>query len=223
MANPWYTYPHDKPPGVYGSYPDPVGPYPKPDVNVCVPGGVPITALLSGTVTSVAYPSWSPGQPSVTIALDSPVNTLATHSAYNYLGSSSVSVGQHVNAGQEVGIAKGTGICTAFALTHDAVYGDGTFLQYDGNPLLNPMPVLEAAINGTLASLGSALTGTVSSGISNPLDAITQSAFWQFLTDPNFLTRILKGVVGVLLIGISLLLLFSPEATDVAKKVAPFL
>ena len=223
MASPpWYTYPHDQPPGVYGSYPDPVGPYPKPDVNVCVPGGLPITALLPGTVTSVTYPSWSPGQPSVTIKLDSPINNLATHTAYNYLGSATVQAGMHINAGQTVGYAKGTGICTAFALTADDVYGDGTFMQYAGNPLLNPMGVLNAAINGTLASLGNPLTGTSNLGvqISNPLDAITSSPLWQFISDPM---RPLKMLVGIMLIGIALVLMLSPEAASTARKVAPFL
>lgn len=171
-TQPWYTYPQDSPGGGYGEILDPFCAngscsYLKPDTNICVPSGVPITNLLSGTVSGVRNMF---GQPSVTIALDNPPNNLATHIAYNFLGSSSVNVGQRVSAGQQIGIAKGTGVCTAVALTSDPIYGTGAGFQQNaiGNKLLDPRPLLQAAIKGTLANLGSGSnSGSGSSSGSN--------------------------------------------------------
>src|SRR5713226_4202569 len=120
MAQSWLSYSRVDD---YGKNPDPLGPYQKPDSNVECPDGTPITALAPGVVSGlVKNPSWGVGTSSLTIKLDSPVNALATHMAYNYLGSTSVGIGQHVTAGQVIGTAGGNaryGFGMAFALTAD--------------------------------------------------------------------------------------------------------
>ena len=42
MSQPWYKYPRIDD---YASYPDPDGPFPKPDSNILVPDGVPSRPL----------------------------------------------------------------------------------------------------------------------------------------------------------------------------------
>jgi hypothetical protein len=197
MSNPWYTYPQDKPPGVYGSYPDPLGPYPKPDTNVCVPTGVPITALASGTVTGVnPHCQWCP---SVTIKLDQPLNNIADHMAYNFLGSTTVSNGDKVQKGQIIGYAGSpSGICTAFALTHDDMYGNGTFSQYVGSPSLDPRGVLASAIAGLpitpFTSNGSTgATGGILTGITSTITALLKDA-------AVFILALLLIIIGVVLL-----------------------
>lgn len=142
----WYEYPRvDN----YGVFPDPFGNYPKPDSNIECPAGTMITALAPGTVSGVETPSWAGGLYSVTVRLDTPVNQLATHMAYNFLQDNSVSVGEHIAAGQQIGTASSKyGFGMAFALTNDDVYGTDTFMQYAGNQLLNPVSVLDAAKGG---------------------------------------------------------------------------
>src|SRR5258708_1935880 len=92
----WYQYQYDS---NFGFYPDPVGPYAKPDANFYnIPNGTPITALASGTVTSVRRQPWGPLAYSVTIKMDNAWNSVARYTAYNYVSSPTVSVGQHINA-----------------------------------------------------------------------------------------------------------------------------
>lgn len=190
ISQPWYTYPSI---GNYGSYPDPMGSYPKPDVNICAPAGTPITALAPGYVSGVQYPSWSNKQPSVTVALDNPLNNLATHMAYNFLDSATVKVGQQISQGDVIGYAKGTGVCTALALTPDPVYGTTSFAQTAGNPLLNPTGFLNNLTGGT-----SGLSSTSSSSGSSAPGLLGQlGAFGDWLGNP---IRIIKMVIGGALI-----------------------
>lgn len=171
---PWYQYPRiDN----YGVYPDPFGPYPKPDSNILCPAGTPITALLPGTVTGVTYPSWANGGASITVHLDSPINRLATATAYNFVRQPMVSVGQHINASQVLAYSAGTqyGAAMAFALTNEAQYGYGDFSQIVGNPLLNPVPLLDAAANGTLGDTFSSGTVGASGAIGNVLQHINNA------------------------------------------------
>jgi hypothetical protein len=160
MANPWYSYPQDDPGGGYGENVEPLvahepldKQYKKPDTNIRVPDGTPITALLSGKVTDVSDRGKSAGGLSVTVLLKKPINSVATHISYNYLGSAQVRSGDPVQAGQTIGIAGSpTGILFAIALGSDDVWGQGPgfVLNAKGDPLLDPRPVLAAAMKGTL-------------------------------------------------------------------------
>lgn len=141
----WYKYPRiDN----FGVYPDPVGPYPKPDSNfVNVPDGTPITALASGTVTGVRRQPWAPLAWSITIRMDTPYNSVATHTAYNYVEHPRVRVGQHVSFGTELAESGNPyDVGVAFAFCDADVYGQATKNEpFNGtyiNPELDPVPFL---------------------------------------------------------------------------------
>lgn len=142
----WWTFPSDSKGGSYGQITDPLGPYDKPDVNFRVPYGLPITSLTGGVVTDVSDHGYCCGGLSVVVLMDRPLNKLATHVAYNFLGSAVVRVGQRVNLGDEVGTAGSKyGIDFALALTADNSWGGPTFyLNGSGNPLLDPHLLLNS-------------------------------------------------------------------------------
>jgi hypothetical protein len=154
----WYNFPMDSPGGGYGEMRDPAcsgspNCYLKPDTNIQVPSGTPITSLFSGTVTSVKDQGGSDGGLSVVVRNDDPnaINSTATHVAYNFLGNSTVSVGQHVGKGQIVGTAGSPyGINFALALTPDDNWGGQSFgLNAKGDPRLDPRPLLLATRSGS--------------------------------------------------------------------------
>lgn len=219
----WYTYPRiDN----FGQI-DPQGAYYKPDSNVLTPPGAAITALLPGTVTSVQRTSW--GQTVVTIKLDQPLNSLATHMFYEHMHDATVSIGQHVVAGQLVGNANyaGEGANLGVGLYSGDIYGSGSswsILQNDlkpgGQGLLNPVKLLNTASTGGLGNLGSLIGGNTAlslggidlSGLTNAMNALQP-----WLSNP---IRIVKILVGAILIGAALFMLIAPEAEKVATKAA---
>jgi hypothetical protein len=155
-TQPWYTFPRiDNLGGV-----EPFGGFPKPDSNIQLPAGYPITALLPGTVTAVDGSNVAWGGV-VTIRLDKPLNYLATHTAYLHLASETVGIGQHVQAGQLIAYngsaaAQGTQkVPLGFALYNGDHYGFGAAWAYmtkanlSGGPL-DPVPLLNAARDGRL-------------------------------------------------------------------------
>lgn len=163
----WFQYPIDSPGGGYGEMVDPVCiacnyccDYKKPDTNIAIPAGVQITALLPMTVTDVSNRGSGDGGLSVTGKLDNPLNSLAQYISYNFLGSAGVSVGQHLSAGDQVGVAGSpTGIDFALGLGPSPSWGSGSFPQGSGNPLTDPRQILKAILNGTPLPTGTG-TGT---------------------------------------------------------------
>lgn len=244
IIKPWYTYSRIDEIGT----PDPYGKFPKPDSNIQVTDGHPVTALLAGTVTNIDRTSaWGCA---VTIKLDKPLNQLATHTAYLHLaGSIPVSVGQHVNAGSLIGFSGGSLACGSqkvplgFALYNGDTYGYGpawnTQMQYV-TTLLNPVPLLNAASSGQLGNLGGiysiyaspnmGASTTMGTGTTfNPLDPSTWgpsfSAGIQSLFGPTWgwITdpmRIIKMLVGIMCIGLAIFLLVAPEESATMKTVA---
>ena len=162
----WYQFNYDS---NFGSFPDPVGNYPKPDANFYgIPNGTPITALASGTVTSVRRQPWGPLAYSVTVKFDNAWNSVAQYYAVNYVSRPNVHVGQHVQAGQTLAYSGNPyNIGTAFALSDSPVYGTSTANEpFSGtyvNPALNPVPFLQAAIGS--GGLGGQLTDIMNSGL----------------------------------------------------------
>lgn len=154
---PWYQYPISG--GAYGT-PDPYGGFPKPDVNIDVPSGMPITALYSGTVSGINSPSGIvPAYGNVvTVKLDNPINPIATHTAYLHMASIApgLQVGQKISAGTIVGYSggnnPGAGLQQApvgFALYNGDVYGYGpTWSQYLGSSALNPTNIIQVLASG---------------------------------------------------------------------------
>ena len=151
MAQPWYTFPRiDN----FGTI-DPEGPYWKPDSNILTPNNYPVTALGSGVVTNVQQTSW--GQGVVTVRLDKPLNSIATHSFYEHLGSVSVQQGQRVNFGSVLGTSGNVGQIPGpgFGFYNGDVYGSGpgwNQLQADLCPgcpnQLNPTAFLNSLKSG---------------------------------------------------------------------------
>lgn len=210
MQAPWYTYFYDKD---FGKYPDPVGPYPKPDANVRVPSGTPITAIASGTVTSVRRQPWGPLAWSITVKMDQPFNDVAKYTAYNYVSSPKVSVGQHVDFGTPVAIAGNPyGIWTAFAFSDTPVYGTGSANEpFHGtyvNPKLNPVPFLQAVNSGShpgttqLQPLNSSnvLMNNDTNNNNNPLDITSGLTSWLTDNATKFVDAMLLFIIGITLV-----------------------
>jgi murein DD-endopeptidase MepM/ murein hydrolase activator NlpD len=168
---PWYTFPRiDN----FGQI-DPQGNFWKPDSNIQLPGGYPITALLSGTVTSVQPTTNWGGQSVVTVKLDTPLNSLATHTFYEHMSgiAPGLSVGQHVNAGDLIGYNNPSGqVPLGFGLYSGDVYGSGSawqVLQQDlapgGAGLLNPTNLLNSAAQSGGTWSGSGVVSYNPSGL----------------------------------------------------------
>ena len=189
MATAWYNYPIDSPNGTYGKITDPLGNYGKPDVNVGVPAGVPITALANGTVTNITDFGRNSGGLSITVALDKPINKLATHISYNYLGSGTVRVGQHVVAGEQIAIAGSVyGIMMAVGLTPDAAWGGPSFsLNAAGNPQLDPHLILNAVRSGAPLPFSAALTSYTGSSAAAAFQSVSNAAHDTLNNIPGFL------------------------------------
>jgi hypothetical protein len=169
----WYTYPRiDN----YGA-PDPFGGFPKPDSNILMPEGSPITTPLSGVVTGInapdgSLPAWGAV---VTIKLSVPYNSVATHIAFLHLTSiaSGLHVGSAVSAGQQIGVggsgpnAAGTQkAALGFAFYNGDAYGYGpSWAQYDGSGQLNPVAFLDSLKKSGIQG------GTPPSGTKTPITA----------------------------------------------------
>ena len=177
MAQAWYTYPRiDQ----YGG-PEPYGNFPKPDSNILVPDGTPVTSPLAGIVSGInapdgSMPSWGAV---VTIKLSTPYNPIADHIAFLHLTSIApgLKVGSPVAVGQVVGTA-GSGRTTppgtqpaalGFAFYHGDYYGYGsTWSQYVGSQQLNPVPFLDSLRSGTVPITGGTTTGGVTTPVGTP-------------------------------------------------------
>lgn len=231
MANQWWDFPE-----IYNfGQKDSEGNYWKPDANPQVPPLYPVANLLPGTVTNIRQTPW--GQTVVTVRLDSPLNSLATHQFYEHLSSASVSVGQHLNTGDVVGKSNPSGMVPlGYGLYSGDIYGSGTAwdtLQNDlapGGPgLLNPTSIIEKAKAGGISGItqfsqllsnGINLGSGNSSGASNPIidfSWLTNSPVWQWLSNP---ARMAKMVAGVMLVGISLYLLGTSQPEQIMSKAA---
>lgn len=166
MATPWYAYPADRPGTGYGfTEPQCPGCYKKPDVNIAVPSGTAITALLPGTISSSQDLGGTAGGLSVTEKLDQPLNQFAQYVSYNFLGTTEAYVGEHVIPGTEIGTAGSKyGVYQAVGLGVDPVWGHGQFIAGSGNPLTNPETQLIDKLKAGLPiqDLGSGLTFEVS-------------------------------------------------------------
>lgn len=183
----WYTYNRiDN----YGA-PDPYGGFAKPDSNILVPEGTPITAPLAGVVTGInapdgSLPAWGAV---VTIKLTVPYNSVATHIAFLHLSAlaSGLSVGSSVSAGQVIGVA-GSGPNAAgsqkaalgFAFYNGDYYGYGpSWAQYDGSSQLNPVAFLNGLAksgtpppptSGTKTPPGAPITQTITAHLAPSAD-----------------------------------------------------
>ncbi len=198
-GKPWYMYSREDGYGQPNDGGSGMGNFSKPDSNINAPSGTAITALSPGTVTSIntgVY--WGD---SVTIKLDSAFNRIATHSAYNFIDvCSNLSRGEHVNAGDVIGIAGKKSASPAFAFWNNDEYGSGsTWSTYYANNAgghngLNPINFLNDIVkNGPQSVAG------VSSD--DPLCNVPGIGGWLCaMRDANILPRIGQGILGGLLL-----------------------
>lgn len=198
MANPtgqpWYTYPSDAPGGGYGQIGEPLNPsYLKPDTNIAIPAGVPITSWDGGVITDVSNKGFSNGGLSVTMRLNHPINANAQYASFNYLGSPNVHVGQVVYPGTQIGIAGSpTGINFALGLGNTPSWGTGSFPQGTGDPNYNPNQVLISLNKGQTPS-GNAVGSLLSAGGAPPL----ASAFISVGNRTHEILNNIPGFVGI--------------------------
>lgn len=154
----------------WGSYPDPQGNFPKPDVNFILPANSPIAAILPGTVSGVNQPPnrnlpFPAYGAVVTVKMDQPINQLATHYALLHLAHVSVNVGDHVKIGDTLGYGGGNQTqgsapaAVGFAFYPGDYYGYGKeWTQYIQTPnhvadqRLNPTAFLNDISNGNIGS-----------------------------------------------------------------------
>jgi hypothetical protein len=172
----WWQYRSDTPgSGAYGGIePQCPGCYAKPDTNIAVPAGTPITALMPGVITDVENRGAFAGGLSVTERLTNALNSVAQYMSFNFLGGTSVYKGESVSAGQQVGTAGSpTGTLFALGLGADPVWGTTHFSQYqgDGSPLTNPQKlVLDPLLAGKSLGGGNVTPGpTVDCSFCNQL------------------------------------------------------
>lgn len=208
MSGPWYTSPMDTPGGGYGEMVDPVClsgvsncNYLKPDTNLAVQAGTPITSLTSGIVTDVHDYGICCGGLSTTVKMDNPPNSLAQYVSYNFLGSSNAYVGQRVNTGQQIGKAGSPyGINFALALSADPHWGGPNF-HYNavGDPRLDPRQLLSTARGGT--------------GLSSPPDNSNSPSFITGLTEHIFVF-----LIALVLIVVGFVIIARPAAEAGAER-----
>lgn len=201
----WWQYPEIN---NFGSYPDPEGAFPKPDVNIIAPAGTKFTAPLSGVVSGID--TTSPFGDVVTVNLDSPINDSATHYAFLHLSSIApgLQVGEHINAGDLLGIGGGnqstSGADPGFALTSSDQYGFGAgwYNNVQGswiNPKLDPTTLLNS-----LSVAPPPSTGSSGCNSSNPIYGWICNLF-----SPDRLTRTAIVIFGMILLVIAFYLFFS--------------
>ena len=211
---------------------DPEGKYWKPDSNILTPPGYPITSLFNGTVTNVQWTSW--GQTVVTIKMDTPLNTLATHQFFEHMHDSTVSVGQHVNAGDLIGHANytGEGANLGYGFYSGDVFGSGSAwdtLQQDlapgGAGLLNPVAVL----NSFKSSGGNTVPPGIVAAIqgqpgnaqsSDPLcntPVIGGVLCWLRIAVVSWALHIAFFILGIILIIIGFIVLIHPNPETLVK------
>lgn len=201
----WYTYPLDSPGGGYQEMIDPLGNYLKPDTNIAIPAGTSITTWDSGTITSVVDRGRALAGLSVTEKLDNPPNKEAQFASFNYLGNSSVSVGQHVTRGQKIGTAGSPyGINFALGLGVSPVWGAQCPQCNTMNSNLDPRIVLNSLRSGQgIPSSGdnsSSSTSSLPFGIGTAISALEQS-FVNFAEETGiFLLALTLIILGVILL-----------------------
>lgn len=151
----------------WGQYPDPEGPFAKPDLNILLPANYPIVAPLPGKITGINAPDGSVPffGATITVRMDKPINTVAVSYSFLHLQriQPGLQVGMHINAGQVLaygGAGQTAGVSKAavgFALYPGDNYGFGPeWVQYIQrpshtiDPRLDPHPLYNSIKNGSI-------------------------------------------------------------------------
>lgn len=218
----WFSYPMDSPGGGYQEIVDPLGNYLKPDTNIAVPYGTPITTWDSGVITSVVDRGRSLAGLSVTEKLDHPVNNQAQYASFNYLGSSTVAVGQRVNKGQQVGVAGSPyGINFALGLGTSPIWGQQCPQCHNIAPSLDPRIVLNQLRAGGIvipASSTGAGAGGTSSGLAGLPFGIGGAISYLQQAFVNMAEEIGIFLLALMLIILGVILLAGKQIEGAAKR-----
>lgn len=166
----WWQYPRVDGYGGLDPQSTSVNPFKKPDSNILVPHGYPVASIESGVVSGLNTPNTN-AIPSfgavVTIKLDNPINSLATHLAFLHLADITVRQGQRVLIGDVIGHAGDAGSTAGsapaplgVALCNGDYYGFGNEWSYNAkaDPRLNPVPLIESIATGTPFSTTGSIT-----------------------------------------------------------------
>ncbi len=203
---------------------EPFGGFPKPDTNIQLPRMAQIKALLPGVVTALDGGNVAWGAV-VTIKLDVPLNSMATHTAYLHLARSLVRVNQHVNSGDLIaynGYQDAAGsqkVPFGFALYNGDHYGFGaawalmTSSNLQGQ--LNPVPYILQAQRGQLPiTVGGGGGGGGGDGGGGGASPLTGAFFGNLITSSasqaNELINTVPGFTGIC------------ESLDMVEQFVPF-
>jgi hypothetical protein len=223
MAQPWYSYPLDSPGGGYQEMIDPMGNYLKPDTNIAVPAGTPITTWNSGTITSIVDRGRTLAGLSVTEKLDNPPNNEAQYASFNYLGNANVYVGQRVNAGQQIGTAGSPyGVNFALGLGPTPTWGTQCPQCHNIDPNLDPRIVLNALRTGKgiPSSNGGGGGGGDMFGLGSAVTSLEQSFTNMAEEIGVFILALVIIVLGILLLAGRQIAGFVEGTTKTAGKAA---
>lgn len=195
--------------------------------------GSPVGAITGGQVVYVGNGGY-PGSSIGNIVQVLTGNGALVH--YQHLKDANVTVGQTITPGTVIGSSGGCpvgcypadphGACTCFdnfsAGNHIEVRFSSTYKPGDvwGQNWTNPLSIFSSIAQQTTNQLPIITSGLASLTGGAPLidfSWLTNSALWQWLTDP---ARMLKVTAGVMLVGLALLMLIMPEAEQVAKVAA---
>jgi hypothetical protein len=221
----WWTFPQIN---NWGSFPDPQGYYPKPDVNVLLPANYPLAAIMAGTVTGINTPG-SNAVPSfgsvITIQMDQALNQIATHYAMLHLAriqpglvpGSRVEVGDIIGYGGASQTQGSLPAAVGFALYPGDYYGFGPeWQQYINRPSkipdarLDPTALLQAAATGTVNNIALFTSNNQQRSSGN---SITLSGFKENPVTP--LLQPGESVTGVLQSLDNIMTLVDPTPNDV--------
>lgn len=202
---------------------EPYGNFPKPDLNIQVPQGMPVANVTPGTVTNVD--TTSPWGYTVTIKLDNPPNALATHAAYLHMGAVNVSQGQHVGLYDQLGYAGPPNVAgfqnapLGFAFYPGDKYGYGAewnqYFQNGSDQRLNPYNWLRTfggqTTNQTIVQPNAPNINAANMGGTGPTGCDTPVVGWFICQLPQFFARVGLFIVGLVFLIIGGIMLIHPE------------
>lgn len=208
MANPWYAYPISH--GYYSTYNPNVWDTPHWAVDLATPFHTPITAMKSGKVVQADYAPWG-GE--VFIKPDDG----STEYYYYHFDENEVKSGQHVNAGDLVGLSGGQTSGGLHPVTDGESTGAHTHVGFFTKFVSTPIGTRPQGPDITSSIQALQLHGIPSGGSSNTSTS-TSAGTDPITTSQHALTRIGIFLVALVIIGGGAYLLFQKQINNAVKK-----
>jgi len=211
VSTPWYAYPITH--GFYSSYDPKVFDTPHWAVDIGTPLDTPITAIKSGNVVQADYAPWG-GE--VFIKPDDG----STEYYYYHFDVNEVKAGQHVNAGDLVGLSGGQNSGGSHPISSEWSTGPHTHVGYFTGYVNTPIGTRPQGpdISSTIRSLqmhGLPSNGGTSTSSSPSTSGSSSNAV---TTAQHALTRIGIFLVALAIIGGGAYLLFQKQINAAVKK-----